>query len=284
MKRVAAVFATLPLLLAACGAAETASRPKPADEQVAVRGQVPFVQQAGRICAGMKGSASLVGGGRKPTDAQVKRLLTRWRAGFNRLGRLDPPRIRAKAFRQMLTHYRTMTRAFAAALAADDESVLSDFVVAFVEGTRGSRAARGAGLAACAFFPEIKQPPRDPEQALAATRALVPAGSRVVKADTRECNVNSSCRFDFRGKGSPAARLREAKAALRAHGWTHIRTGRSPTGSSWAMAYRNDYEVSIELLGSPRPQYCAGRAAETFGCSDSVWVHRVEIPQVLTGG
>src|SRR5205823_12572290 len=80
------VFASLPLLLAACGAAETVSRPRAAGEQN--RGQVPFAQQAGRICVGMKSSASLVSSGRKPNDAQFKRLLVRWRAGFNRLGRL----------------------------------------------------------------------------------------------------------------------------------------------------------------------------------------------------
>lgn len=284
MKRVAAVFATLPFVLAACGGAQTASRPQAAGPQLVAPGQAAFAQQAARICVGMQSSAGLVSGVRKPTDARLQRLLARWRAGFRRLGKLDPPRTRAEAFRQMLSHYRTMTAALAAMVAADDESLLSAAAVAIVEGTRGSRAARSAGLAGCAFFPEIRQPPRDPERPLAASRALVPAGARVVKGDTPECNVRASCRFDYRGKRSLAAGLSGAVASLRAHGWTHIRTGRSPTGSRWAMAYRNDYQVTIELVGSPRPDYCVGRTAAAFGCTDSVWVYRPDVPKVLTGG
>jgi hypothetical protein len=55
-------------------------------------------------------------------------------------------------------------------------------------------------------------------------------------------------------------------------------------GTTWAIAYRNDLEVEIELLGKQRPPQCAGAHPDMFGCSDAVWVHRVEIPKVLTGG
>ncbi|HMJ00796.1 MAG TPA: hypothetical protein VK488_13245 [Gaiellaceae bacterium] len=282
MKRLAVVFATLPLALAACGAAEVA--PPSGREQVALVRQVPFAPQAAAICKGMQRGAGVVSSGRKRTDAEFGRLLSRWRIGFDRLARLDPPAGRAKAFNQMLRQYRTMVSALAAAKAADDESVLGDIAVAVVEGTRGSRAARRAGLPGCAFLPEIKQPPRDPEPVLAATRALVLPGMRIVKADTPACNKEASCRIEFLSSGSTAVRLRSALALLRAHGWTHARTGRSPTGSSWAIAYRNDYEVEVELLGKRRPPHCVGARPVIFRCSDAVWVHRVEIPDVLTGG
>src|SRR5215210_2866975 len=173
MKGIAAAFVPLALVLAGCGAAETADQPHKPEKAIVVRAQLPFTKHASTICAGMQDGAGVVTGGRKPTDAEFRRLLARWRAGFDRLARLDPPRSQAKQFRRMLSHYRTMTAALAAAQASDDESVLGDIAAAVVEGTRGSRAARRAGVARCAFFAEIKQPPRDPEPALAATRALV---------------------------------------------------------------------------------------------------------------
>jgi hypothetical protein len=264
----ALVLATLSLAVAACGAGENSS-PK-----------APFTQRAHSICAGMQAQAGVITGSRKPTDAEFLRLLAQWRDGFTRLATLEPPVAQAKQFREMIAHYRTMTAALAAAQAADDESVLGDFAAAIVEGTRGSRAARGAGLPSCAFFPELRRPPHDPEPALAATQALIPAGASIRRADTAGCNVEASCRFEFIAAGSAAKQLRVVLTTLRAHGWTHVQTGRSPTGTRWATGYRNDYEVEIELIGTPGPGYCRGAPATMFGCTDSVWVHRVEIPQV----
>jgi hypothetical protein len=283
MKRVAALFAMLPLALAACGAAGTA-RSTSTREQAAVAGHVSFAEQAATICKGLLSNADVISRGRKPTDAEFGRLLARWRAGFDRLAQLDPPAERAKPFNRMLGRYRTMVAALAAVKTSDDENVLGDLAAVVVEGTRGSRESRRAALPACAFFPGLNQPRRDPEPMLVATQALVPRTAHIVKADANDCNKEASCRVEFQGTGSTAVRLRAALSALRAQGWTHVETGRSPTGSSWATGYRNDYEVEIELLGTPSPPHCAGAPPELYGCSDSVWVHRVEIPDVLTGG
>jgi hypothetical protein len=62
---------------------------------------------------------------------------------------------------------------------------------------------------------------------------------------------------------------------------TTIRSGRTPTGGHWVLANRNDYAATIEFVGAELPKHCGGRV--TYGCSDNVWVHRVEVPQVLTG-
>jgi hypothetical protein len=280
---VAAFFVALPLVVAACGAAETAPR-KRAQEPRAVTSPVSFAQQATGICTRMQRAAGVVSTGHKPTEAEFASMLTRWRIGFDRLARLRPPDTQAKPYQLMLRHYRRMVTAMTAAQASDDESVLADVAAAVVEGTRGSRAARRADLRACAFFPDIRQPPRDRESTLAATEALVPAGARVLRADTADCNREGSCLIEFRGSGSTASRLRSALATLRAHGWRHLRTGHTPTGTTWASAYRNDLQVEIELVGAERPAHCADAGPVTFGCSDSIWVHRVEVPSVLTGG
>jgi hypothetical protein len=277
----AAAAAILTLGLTACGGGVETPTASPA-VKVAPSGAIS--PQASAICAAMQRGSNALAGGQKPSKAEVIRLLARWRSGFGRLARLEPPAGRAKPFEQMLADYRRMTAALAAMEAADDESVLPAAAGAIVAGTRGSRAARAAGLPKCAFFPELKQPPRDPETPFVATRALVPSGARIVKADSRDCNAFASCRFEFDASGSTGDELRSALAALRSHGWRHARTGRSPTGSHWAIAYRNDLEVEIELLGERTPAHCAGRNARGFGCSDSVWVHRVRIPALLTGG
>jgi hypothetical protein len=280
MSRVAAAaaLATVPLALAACGGVGTPPPPK------AGGAKVSFHREAAAICAGLQRSAAGLTNGRKPTDADLARLLARSRAAFDRLARLEPPPAHAKPFGQMLAHYRHMTAALAAMQASDDESVLADAAGAIVEGTRGSRAARRAGLPGCALLPELEQPPHDPQPVLTATRALVPQGARVVTADTSDCNKLASCRFQFASSGSTKTRLRSVLATLRSHGWRHVRTGRSPTGTHWATAYRNDYQAELELLGERAPPHCAGANRKLFGCSDSVWVHRVEIPEVLRGG
>jgi hypothetical protein len=209
-------------------------------------------------------------------------MLSLWRVEFDRLANLDPPTARAAPVGEMLRHYRRMAAALAAMEASDDESVLADVAAVAVEGTRGSRSARRAGLSACAFFPDIKQPPKDPEMLFDATRALVPSQTRVVRADKRDCNHGTSCLFELKGSGPATARLRAAVATLRAKGWTDIHTGRSPTGSSWATAHRNDYEVEIEFISERTPNYCTGRQSGGFGCTDSIWVHRVNVPDALT--
>jgi hypothetical protein len=257
---------------------------KTTEVAVPAEGAAPFASRAASICRDMAASAKRVAPGRKPTDAELGRLLDRWQAGLARLTKLQPPPARAASFRQMLAHYRHMTEALRAMTAAEDESVLPDVAAAVVEGTRGGRAARRSGLAACAFFPDIKQPPRDDESTLEAARALVPNGAHVVAADTAACNDEKSCRFQFRATGSTPLRLHSMLARLRSKGWSHLRTGRSPTGTTWAVGYRNDHEATIEFLGGHRPPHCPGRSPAFFGCSDSVWVQRVEIPDVLTSG
>lgn len=166
-------------------------------------------------------------------------------------------------------------------VAAEDETVLAAAAGGVIEGQRGSRAAKKAGLDACAFFPEIEQPPADGQPMYEATRELVPEGARILRADDASCGTAGSCRFEYEIGGGVAARLNEARARLRARGWTNVRSGRTPTVSSWLMASRNDYAAVVEVAGEVLPAHCAQR--KVWGCSDSVWVHRIEVPDILTG-
>lgn len=263
----------------------TATAPKsetPAQTKPTVAAAATFSASAEAICRRMQREATLLDPNEKPSDEQVAELVDSWRSGLKQLDALDAPRDRKRKFASMLAHYRNMVRAIDAMLKAKDETVLAAAAGSVVEGQRGSRAAREAGLDACAFFPEIEQPPADPQRLYDATRDLVPADARVIRDGELECDTSDSCRIEYELDRSTAARMRETRALLRAHDWKNIRSGRTPTGGSWLMANRNDYVATLEFVGDKPPAHCGGRV--TFGCSDAVWVYRVEVPEVLTGG
>jgi hypothetical protein len=282
MKRFAAIAPVMALVAAACGTTQPTDATKPSTSS-APKGEqaASFATEASTICSSMASSSKTLARAGKVSDAQVAQLVEHWRADVGRLGKLTPPLGTASAFRRMLGNYRLMLTGLAAASASDDESVLPDLAAAVVAGTRGSRAARRAGLSACAFFPEIRQPSRDPEPILAAAEALLVRGARILKTD---CGDRGSCRIEFSGAGPVRSRLRAAVRILRANAWSHVRTGHSPVGSTWATAYRNDLAVEVEILGERRPPHCVNAPAGMFGCNDAIWVHREQVPSVLTGG
>jgi hypothetical protein len=289
MTRFAAISAlAMALTATACGTTHQSDATKSSANSAATGAQAAagqpasFAADASAICSTMAlFSKKLVGSAGKVSDSEIGRLVARSRADVDRLAKLTPPAGKANAFRLMLTNYRLMLSGVAAAKAADDESVLSDLAAVVVAGTRGSRAARRAGLNTCAFFPEIRQPSRDPEPISAATRALLARGARIIKTD---CGERDSCRIEFSAAGRTRSRLRTAVKTLRANGWSHVRTGHSPVGSAWATAYRNDLAVEIEILGGQRPPHCVNAPIGMFGCTDAIWVHREHVPPVLTGG
>lgn len=282
------------LAVAGCGGAQTSeptptvSAPTPtvstnpdhASEEPAPK--LEFVAAAQAICTRMQRDAEAVGAEAGSSDERMAKLVDDWRSGLDELDGLEAPRERKRQFEQMLAHYRNLTRALEGMIEAEDETVLAAVAGGVVEGQRGSRAARKAGLDACAFFPEIKQPPADRQPLYAATRDLVPAHARVLRVDELACDTSDSCRIEHELDRSIAARLRDARALLRAHGWKNVRSGEMPTGGRWIMANRNDYAATLEFVGDELPAHCGGRV--TYGCSDGVWVHRVEVPDVLTGG
>ena len=180
----------------------------------------------------------------------------------------------------MLVNYRHLADAMEALVEADDESVLVAAAGVAVFGQRGSRAARAAGLDRCAIAPPIEQPPRDPEHMYSAALALVPAGATITRDDPG-CEEHG-CKIEFELAGGIGARVAAARRALEAAGWTNVRSGRSAPATHWLMANRNDYQATIELVARPLPPHC-GRTVK-WGCVDSVWVLRVEVPEVLTGG
>jgi hypothetical protein len=283
MKPLLWVLVAFPLAAAACGGNDDAapartnsSTSRPAASSTA------FVEAAEAICKSMEQDAASLSGGATPTDEDFKRLLSRWRVGFDRLDALEPPPEREADVERMLAGYRSMAQALDAMVVSEDESVIAAAVGAAVHGQRGTRAARDAGLDACALLPEIKQPPVDRQPAYEATRELLPAGAKILRDDDADCSTKGSCQFEYRTAGSLAARTRESRAALLAHDWTNIRGGRSANGTSWLMANRNDYVATVEFVGDIAPAHCNG--ATTWGCTDSVWVHKVDIPDILTGG
>jgi hypothetical protein len=285
MKRFAAIAAlAIAPVAAACGTTQPTDATKPSAKRDQAGSVKPasFSSEASSICSSMAlFSKKFVGRAGKVNDRQLGELVDRWRADVGRLTKLTPPPGKASVFRIMLENYRLMLTGLAAAKASDDESVLSDLTATFVTGTRGSRAARRAGLSACAFFPKIRQPARDREPIVAAARALLVRGARVIKTD---CSDQDSCRIEFSGAGSTRSRLHAAVKILRAKGWLHVRTGHSPVESSWATAYRNDLAVEIEILGERRPPHCGHAPTGMYGCTDAIWIHRQQVPSVLTGG
>lgn len=278
-------------LLAGCGGDEsavprqtsvtTAGTATTDPTETTARPSSSFVSQAEAICRQMQRDAAPLSSA-KPTDERIAELVVSWRSSVKRLRALEPPQERRRQFEQMLAHYRNLIRAIDAMTKAEDETVLAAVAALAVEGQRGSRAARKAGLDDCALFPEIRQPPPDPQNLYDATRDLVPAGARITRDGGLDCDTSDSCLIEFELGGSVAAQVRQARAVLRAHGWKSIRSGRTPTGSRWVMANRNDYAATLEFVGEKRPEHCGGPV--TYGCRDNVWVHRVEVPEVLTGG
>ena len=241
-----------------------------------------FVAAANATCKRMQQDAESVGAGGEPSVEEFRELVDKWLHAIDELDALVPPQDREQQFERMLAHYRNMARAFDAMAEAEDESVLAAVAAVAVEGQRGSRAARKAGLPACAFAPEIKQPAPDSQDLYEATRDLVPAKARILRDAALDCVALDMCWIDYRLKRSVDARMREARALLRRHGWKSISSGRTPTGGWWLMANRNDCEATLEFVGAKVPEHCGGRV--TYGCSDNVSVKRVEVPDVLTGG
>jgi hypothetical protein len=294
------VWLVVPLALVGCGGTEAAPTASPvrttasptptsttttAAATTARAPQVDFVAAAEAICTRMQRNATALtgrSGNTKPTDDEMAEVVDEWRAGFDELDALDPPQDRRRDFERMLVHYRDMARAFDELIEAEDESVLAAVAASVVLGQRGSRAARDAGLDACAFFQEIKQPPPDPQDLYEATRDLVPKSARILRDAELDCVALDACRIEYELNRSIDARMRQSRALLRARGWRNIRSGKMPTGGSWIMANRNDYAVTVEFVGEKLPEHCGGHV--TYGCSDGVWVHRVEVPDVLTGG
>jgi hypothetical protein len=269
----------LPLAFAACGGGTSSGDPVPAAPP-----RAGFDALASSICAELQRDATAVTGGTRPSDEDLGSLIEKWEAALDRLERLDVPENRAAPVEQMLTHYRRMVRAFTLLVAAEDETVLAAVAGLAVEGQRGTRAAKRAGLARCALFPEIEQPPRDPEPTLEATRQLVPAAAVVLRRDVDSCPSDGSCIIEFRGAEQElSARIRSAVARLRAEGWQGIDSRRTPTGGAWVRAYRNDHTAMFDLISFPAPAHCRHRAGAPF-CRDTIWVHRVDVPDVLTGG
>jgi hypothetical protein len=268
---------------AAPEATATTSTTTTAAAAVASSATVDFVAAANKICNGMQRDAEgLESNVAAPSDEQLATLVDSWRSGVKRLDALEPQRERKRQFLRMLAHYRNMLRALELMLEAKDETVLAAVAGVAVEGQRGSRAARKAGVRACAFFPEITQPAPDPQDLYEATRDLIPAKARILRDAELDCVALDMCVVDYELDTSVDARIRAARALLRAHHWQNVRSGRTPTGGWWLMANRNDYAATLEFVGETVPEHCGGRV--TYGCSDSVSVRRVEVPDVLTGG
>jgi hypothetical protein len=232
----------------------------------------------------MQTDATAVTGGPRPSDADLTRLAEKWTAALDRIAALDVPESRAASVEQMLIHYRRMMRAFTLLVTVEDETVLAAVAGIAVEGQRGTRAAKRAGLPRCALFPEIEQPPRDPERTAEAAQKLVPTGAVVLRRVVDSCPSEESCIVEFRsGEQEMRTRIRRAAARLRAEGWQGVESGRSPTGSAWVKGYRNDHSAMFDLISNPPPEHCRHRADAPF-CRDTIWVHRVDVPDVLTGG
>jgi hypothetical protein len=283
MKSLLWVLVAFPLAAAACGGNDAATPARTnSSASASAASSRDFAAKAEAICKSMEQDAASLSGGTTPTDEDFKLLLSRWRSGFDRLDALEPPPEREADVERMLAGYRSMAKAFDLMVLSEDESVLAAAVGAAVYGQRGTRAARDAGLDTCALFPEIRQPPADGQPAYDATRELLPAGAQILRDDDADCSTEGSCQFEYRTAGSLAARTRESRAKLLAHDWTNIRSGRSPNGMSWLMANRNDYVATVELVGDIAPAHCNGTM--TWGCTDSVWVHKVDVPDILTGG
>jgi hypothetical protein len=210
-------------------------------------------------------------------------LVRRWRAALDELDGLEAPADIRPEVARMLGAYRNTTRALEALVTIDDETVLAAAAGIAVFGQRASRSARDAGLDACAFFPLIEQPGPDAQPMYEATREVVPAGATLLFEDELACGEEDSCRFEFELDGPLAGRLDAMRQVVRANGWTNVRQGRSAPATTWLMASRNDYALTVELVDRPLPEHC-GRSDLSWGCVDSVWVHRIDVPDVLTDG
>jgi hypothetical protein len=277
-----AVAVAVVLLAAGCGqnADEPGSRERGTPTAGAAASQ-SFARTADAICTEMQADAAKLVGTQRPSDADIGRIVKTWRASLDDLAALEPPPASAAEFRKMIAAYRRTLDAIEALVAAQDESVLVAVAGVSLFGHRGTRSARRASLEQCMLFQEVTQPEADPEPLGEAALALVPPRVDIVRAAKHDCAADSSCVIEFRGSGALAARVRAARRKLAARGWTNIRSGRTPgTGSAWLMANRNDYSATVELVAAPLPSHCStGRV--TWGCVDSVWVHRVEVPEAF---
>ena len=274
------------LVAAACGGQDPGAEGPPASTSAPPLAAPPpsgFIASAESICASMDDAASAVTGGSKPTDDEALELVRTWRAALDELETIDPPVDVRPDVARMIAAYRNTARALETLVTVNDETVLAAAAGIAVFGQRGSRAAREAGLDRCAFFPAIEQPGPDPQGMYDATRELVPPGATVLFEDEAACGDEGSCRFEFETEGPVGVRMDAMRRIVRANGWSNVREGRSQPATTWLMASRNDYALTVELVGRPLPEHC-GRSDLSWGCVDSVWVHRIDVPDVLTGG
>jgi hypothetical protein len=278
----AAVAVAVLLLAAACG--ENADEPGSHERGTPTAGAAAsrsFAATAEAICTEMQADAEKLVGTQRPSDADMGRIVKTWRASLDDLAALEPPPASAAEFRKMIEAYRKTLDAIEAMVAAEDESVLVAVAGVSLFSHRGTRSARRASLEQCMLFQEVTQPEADPEPLREATLALVPPRVEIVRAAKQDCAADGSCVVEFRGSGALATRARAARRLLATRGWANIRNGQTPgTGSAWVTANRNDYSATVELVSDPLPPHCStGRV--TWGCVDSVWVHRVEVPEAF---
>ena len=210
------------------------------------------------------------------------RMFAAWERALDRLDALSAPPDDANRVARMVSHFRRMSRAGRALVRATDERALAYSVAMIVEGQRGSALAKRLGLPACVLVPPVRQPPPDREPIDEAAKALVPRGAKLLRPWTSACqriDGNDSCLFllDMRAV-PPRSRVAQAKRLLTAHGWRDVRSGSTATGGSWVMGTRNDYAATYSFPGRER-EYCRG-AVSAPGCTDTLWVHRVEVPQI----
>src|SRR5688572_16705420 len=138
MKPLVWVLVALPLAAAACGGNDTAAPAHTSSSSLPpAASSTSFVAAAEAICKSIEQDAPSLSGGAAPTDEEFKRLLSRWRSGFDQLVALEPPPEREAEVERMLAGYRNMAKAFDAALLSEDESVLAAFVAAAAYGQHG---------------------------------------------------------------------------------------------------------------------------------------------------
>lgn len=274
----------LAVLLLAAGCGQGADEPGSRERGTPTAGAAAspsFATTAEAICTEMQADAEKLVGTQRPSDTDIRRIVKTWRASLDDLAALEPPPASAAEFRKMIAAYQKTLDAIEALVAAQDESVLVAVAGVSLFSHRGTRSARRASLEQCMLFQEVTKPEADPEPLREATLALVPPRVDIVRPAKHDCAADGSCVVEFRGAGALATRVRAARRQLAARGWTNLRNGRTPgTGSIVLMANRNDYSATVELVAAPLPPHCStGRV--TWGCVDSVWVHRVEVPEAF---
>jgi hypothetical protein len=240
------------------------------EERAQGRDAGDFRSAANRICARTFDGGRVRG---RVLRTGLAAETARWDHGIDRLAALKPPARDARRFRTMLVHFRRMADAVRASAEAENERLLPKVIAGVVAGQRAGTIARDLGLDACVIAEPPRQPPRDPESPPDAAKALVPPGARVSR--TLGCDAESCLlALDFGGIDAMDAAARNAFAA---NDWTAIRAG-GPSVGSWVIASRNDLQATFQFPRRDRPP-CDARREAPF-CADTLWVHRVRVPQL----